>query len=108
MADVQIPVLRAARASKKVAMPRFRNKPMSLTEVVHRVLQRVLNNTEPFGVFAVNGKLVLSNTNTDRFKCLRRRSAASFIAIYGPGLKVADLIEDLRDFFSDEVTNGVA
>lgn len=109
--SLKIPRLRAARVSRRVAMPRFRSeakKAIPLTEAVHRVLMRAMNSAQPFAVFAISGRLVISNVNTDRFKTLRRRSAQAFIGIYGPGLKIADALDDLREHFSDEVTNGGA
>jgi hypothetical protein len=106
-----IPKLSAARAPKTVAMPRLRRsaKPrMSLTEVVHRILVRANTSEHPFAAFAIDGRLIISNMNTDRFKALQRRSPKSFIATYGPGIKVADALEDLREHFSDEDVNVVA
>jgi hypothetical protein len=59
-------------------------------------------------VFAISGRLVISNLDTDRFKTLRRRSAHAFVGTYGPGLSIADVLEDLREYFSDEVADGIA
>lgn len=109
--SIKIPRLRAAMAPKRIAMPRFRRDAkaaMSLTEVIHRVLTRTHTCAQPFGVFVIGGRLVISNANTDRFKALRRRAPDAFVATYGPGLKIADALDDLREHFSDEVVDGVA
>ena len=106
MKSLNIPRLSPARAPKKVAMPRIRRNskpPMALTEVIHRILARAMASTKPFAAFAIDGRLIISHVNTDRFKALRRRSTASFIGTYGPGIKVADALEDLREHFSDEI-----
>lgn len=111
MNAIKIPKLRAACAPRNVAMPRFKSKAkvcMPLTEAVHRVLARSLTNDQPFGVFAVDGRLIISNINTDRFKTLQRRHSEVFVGTYGPGLKVTSALEDLSEFFSDEVADGVA
>jgi hypothetical protein len=86
-------------------MPKFRRDVkahMPLTEVIHRILTRAMSSAKPFAAFAIDGRLITSNVETNRFKALRRRSPEAFIAIYGPGLKVADALEDLRAHFSDE------
>jgi hypothetical protein len=111
MTSLKIPKLSAARAPKKVAMPRHRAraKPrMPLTEVVHRVLARAMTSVQPFAVFAIDGRLIISNVDTDRFKSLRRRSPESFIATYGPGVKVTDALDDLREYFADEGVDAIA
>lgn len=111
MADVKIPKLSAARVPKRVAMPKFRREvkaATSLTEAIHRVLSRTHTNSQPFGVFVIAGRLVISNANSDRFKALQRRSPEAFIGAYGPGLKIADALDDLREHFTDEVADGIA
>jgi len=112
MSIPKIPKLSPARAPRRVAMPRVRRakKPtMSLTEAVHRVLVRVRASVQPFGVFVIDGRLVISNARSDRFQALQRRSPSSLIGTYGPGLKIADALDDLCDHFSDdEGPNGSA
>lgn len=102
--EVKVPKLSVARASRKVAMPRFRRgskKPMSLTEAVRRILMRAAVNPQPFAVFAIDGRLVVTDTTKDRFKTLKRRSPDDFIGTYAAGIKVADLLDDLCGRFSD-------
>lgn len=109
--SVTIPKLSPARAPRRVAMPRFRSAgkaAMSLTQAVHRVLVRTQSCSQPFGVFALGGRLVLCSAGTDRFKTLKRRSPEAFIATYGPGLKIADALDDLREHFTDGAANGGA
>ncbi|KIF80787.1 hypothetical protein [Noviherbaspirillum autotrophicum] len=109
MTALKIPKLSAARAPKRVAMPKFRRNvkaATSLTEAIHRVLSRTHTNAQPFGVFAISGRLVISNANTDRFKALQRRAPEAFIGMYGPGLRIADALEDLCEHFTDEVADG--
>lgn len=103
--DVVIPKLSPARAPRKVAVPRFRRKtnvPTTLTLAVHRVLTRALGAKQPFAVFAMDGRLVITNLDTDRYKTMQRRSAESFVSTYTSGVTVNDVLEDLREHFSDD------
>lgn len=111
MAEKVPPEMRAADLPVNVPMPRFRgsaSSPMKLTEVIHRILKRMMANAQPFAVFAINGRVVISNVNTDRFKALQRRAPDKFVGTYGRGLKIIDALEDLRDHFTDEDVNGIA
>lgn len=86
-------------------MPRFRRKtntPTSLTLAVHRVLTRALGAKHPFAVFAINGRLIITNLDTDRYKALLRRTPQSFVSTYAAGLTVNDVLDDLREHFSDD------
>lgn len=105
----EIPKLSPARVPKKVAMPRFRRKQpvVTLTEAVHRVLVRALNNYKPFAVFVVNGRPLLSSLGTEKYESHQRRWGDNLVAVYGPGAKVADVVDDLRDHFNDEVAHDV-
>jgi hypothetical protein len=111
MQAIKIPKLSAARAPRRTAMPRFRKKdrpPMTLADAVLRVLMRLRANNRPFGVFVTGGRLAIYSTGTDRYKALSRRPDGPLVATYGPGVKVSDVLEDLREHFTDEVANAGA
>jgi len=91
---------------RTVAMPRFRRPkvpPVRLTDVVHRILARALSNSKTFGVFVLDGRIVLSNVGSVRFSQLERRWSDHLVGTYGPGVKVGDLLDDFKEHFSDEV-----
>ena len=91
---------------RTVAMPRFRRPkvlPMRLTDVVHRVLARALTNPKTFGVFVLDGRILLFNVGTVRFSQMERRWSDHLVGTYGPGVKVSDLVDDFKEYFSDEV-----
>lgn len=101
---VKVPQLCAARHAVTVAVPRFRRKQSSvvtLTEAVHRVIGRVLNTGINVAVFVVDGRPCLSDPATREFARLQRLYPDCLIGTYGPGLKVADLVSDLQEYFSD-------
>lgn len=106
-AALKIPKLCPARHPKKVAMPRFRNEAqpqkVTLTEAVLRVLKRASHSPKSFGVFAIDGKPVLSNVESALFKRMEKRWPEKLVAIYEETICVAHVIEDLREHFSDEV-----
>lgn len=93
----------AARRPARVPMPRFRraSKEMSLTQAVFRILTRAATSQDAFAVFARNGKLTISNLDTDRCRAIEARWPDSLVGTYHGGLKVDALTDDLRAYFKD-------
>ncbi|WP_089401411.1 hypothetical protein [Noviherbaspirillum humi] len=92
-------------------MPRFRGsrKPATqLTDAIQRILTRAKSSPHPFAVFVNGGALVLSNMNSLHFKTFHQRYPDALIAIYGPGLTVTAVLDDLREHFPDEVAHDHA
>lgn len=75
--------------------------PTSLTDAVYRVLVRARTAVGAFGVFAINGQLVLSNATSVRFASLQEDYPEALLGTYGPDVTVADVLDDLRGHFFD-------
>jgi hypothetical protein len=99
----------AARNPSTVAMPRFRKQRKAtanskrLSEVVLRALTRAFGAAGPFGIFVTADGARLVSVDTDYFNTLERNGKVTLVGIYDHTAKVADLTEDLAEFFSDEI-----
>lgn len=92
------------RRPKWAAMPRFRKKKpaTTLTEAVRRILTRAASGKKPFAVFMVAGRILISNTETERFFALERRWPEALVGTYTKEVNVEFLIRDLREYFADD------
>lgn len=98
--------LRAAACPKRVAMPRFRRataQSTRLSEVVNRALTRAFGCAGAFGIFLTDGKCRMVSVNTEYFNTMQKKGSCTLIGTYDKTVKVADLTDDLSEFFSDEV-----
>jgi hypothetical protein len=96
---------------KKVAMPRFRRAHASstrLTEVVNRILTRAFGPGGAFGVFIIDRRCILTSISTTHFRAMQARNPDAFIGTYDKDIRIADLLDDLSAYFSDEAVNDVA
>lgn len=75
----------------------------TLTDATQRILNRVRKvGPVTIAAFAVEGRLTLSGPDTKAFRKLTDTRGAELIGIYDGKAKVADLVDDLKCFFSDE------
>lgn len=73
----------------------------SLADAVRRVLTCVATKSQPFGVFVLSGKVVLSDSSGPRFSSLIRCRSAGFVGTYDRHVDVRELLDDLTPFFGE-------
>jgi len=91
---------RKRRAGKR-ALRRPVSAPTSLTEAVRRVLVRISASPQPFGVFDMEGSLVIYTVSGPRFSSLSTAAPDSLIGIYDRNVTITGLIDDLKCHFPE-------
>lgn len=76
---------------------------ISLTDAVRRVFYYQKKFPGQFAVFSISRDLSICKTDGARFDSFRRCYPDNLIGIYDRHLKIGDLVEDLQEYFSDEV-----
>ncbi len=96
-------------AKKRVSKPkrirrRRKAKSMTLTDAVRRVFAYQREYAGTFGLFSIGKELSLCKVDGVRFEIFKKCYPDDLIGIYDRNLQVLDLIDDLSEYFSDEVT----
>jgi hypothetical protein len=80
---------------------------MTLTDAVLKAAiyigaRRVRKLNTPFAVFAIADEVQLCGTDTKAFEKNNVRADVKLVGVYFPTVRVADLIADMAEFFSDK------
>ncbi|WAW10605.1 hypothetical protein NB640_02795 [Oxalobacter vibrioformis] len=102
---IRVPVLKRRKKPKRTRLRKHQLTPLTLTEVVRRILIRVYRQHQVFGVFIINDQLVMSGAAGKRFNSLSTRWPGCFIGAYDRSVSVVDLVDDLKGYFKDGALN---
>ena len=93
-----------ARKSGQLRKKRKTGKT-TLTDAVRRIFYYQKKFSGRFAVFSISRDLLICKTDGTRFDSFRRCYPDDLIGIYDHNLKIGDLIDDLQEYFSDEVSS---
>lgn len=95
--------IRAGKTPSKTMSGHPRVAPgMTLTEAVRRVFVCQSRRPGKYGLFSVSGGLTICHAESGRFALLRKKRPESLIGVYDRKVRITDLVDDLKCFFSDE------
>lgn len=97
------PAKKRAAKSKRIRRRR-KTKTVTLTEAVRRVFAYQQKVAGRFGVFTINREISICKIDGIRFELFKKCYQDDLIGIYDKNLRIADLVDDLSEYFSDEVT----